>query len=101
MTISKHLTTNQVDQAARLITDDTPYAEELRTLLNRAVGQALEDEEYWKTEGKTHLRTFLKTTPVGLAIVGLANAILDNTPKCDYTFAHTRHWCGNPTCREN
>ncbi|MEU2002013.1 hypothetical protein ACH47B_13060 [Rhodococcus sp. NPDC019627] len=20
---------------------------------------------------------------------------------CDYTFSHTRHWCGNPTCRES
>jgi len=20
-------------------------------------------------------------------------------PRCPYTFAHTRHWCGNPGCR--
>lgn len=20
---------------------------------------------------------------------------------CPYTFAHTRHWCGNPTCRDS
>lgn len=21
--------------------------------------------------------------------------------ECNYTFAHTRHWCGNDTCRES
>lgn len=76
MTISKHLTTNQVARASALIPDDLPYADELRTLLSRAVGDALEDEEHWEEEGMPHLRTFLKTTPVGLAIVDLANAIL-------------------------
>lgn len=20
---------------------------------------------------------------------------------CGFTFSHTRHWCGNPTCRES
>lgn len=79
MTISKHLTTNQVARASDLIPDDLPYADELRTLLNRAVGDALGDEEHWEEKGMPHLRTFLKTTPVGLAIVDLANAILDNT----------------------
>lgn len=78
MTISKHLTTNQVDAARRAIDDNLPYAEELRTLLSRAVGQAWEDEEHWEEEGMPHLRTFLKTTPVGLAIVDLANAILED-----------------------
>lgn len=96
-----HLTTREVDEAARLIPDDLPYAEELRTLLNRAVAQALEDEDYWIEEGKPHLRTFLKITPVGLAIVELARAILDNTPKCPYTHSHTRNFCGYSTCREN
>lgn len=78
MTRSKNLTTNQVENAASLIPDDVPYAEQLRAVLNRAWMQAIEDEEYWVVEGQPHLRTFLKTTPLGLAIVDLANAILDN-----------------------
>lgn len=77
-TISKHLTTNQVNDAARAIADDLPYADQLRTLLSRAVSQAMDDEDYWAEEGKPHLRTFLKTTILGHAIVDLANAILDS-----------------------
>lgn len=76
---SRHLTTNRVEEASRLIPEDAPYAEQLRALLQRAVSQAWEDEEYWIEEGKPYLRTFLKTTPVGLAIVDLAYAILDTT----------------------
>lgn len=26
---------------------------------------------------------------------------LANVPKCPYTHAHTRHWCGYEGCREN
>lgn len=25
---------------------------------------------------------------------------LDYLPRCTYTFAHTRHWCGNAGCRD-
>lgn len=75
---STHLTTNQVDDAARLIPDDLPYANELRTLLSRAVAEAWDDEDAWEALGTPHLRTFLKTTPLGLAIVDLANAIIDS-----------------------
>ena len=62
---SKHKTTNAVDEAARRIPDSTDYSNELRTLLSRAVEQAWDDEEYWGDVGKPHLRTFLKTTPLG------------------------------------
>jgi len=24
-----------------------------------------------------------------------------NGPECPFTFAHTRHWCGYPGCRES
>lgn len=98
---SKHKTTNEVDEAARRIPDSMDYSDELRTLLKRAVAQAWDDEAYWKGQGKPHLRTFLKTTPLGLAIVDLANAILEDNPPCPYTFAHTRHWCGNNGCRDS
>lgn len=93
---SKHKTTNAVEEAARLIPDSMDYSDELRTLLNLAVSQAWDEEEYWEKEGKPHLRTFLKTTPLGLA-----NAILEDNPPCPYDFSHTRHWCGNSTCRES
>lgn len=48
-----------------------------------------------------HLRTFLKTTPLGLAIVDLAMAILEDNPPCPFTHAHTCHWCGNNACRDS
>lgn len=76
---SRHRTTSRVEEASKLIPDDAPYADQLRALFQRAVSQAWEDEEYWIEEGKPYLRTFLRTTPVGLAIVDLANAILDTT----------------------
>lgn len=98
---STHKTTNEVEKARDLIRDDMPYAEELRNLLSRAVSQAWDDEEYWIEEGKPHLRTFLKTTILGHAIVDLAHKIIENNPPCPFTFAHTRDWCGNPNCRES
>ncbi len=98
---SKHKTTNTVDLAARRIPDSMDYSDELRNLLSRAVSQAWDDEEYWEGQGKPHLRTFLKTTPLGLAIVDLAMAILEDNPPCPYDFSHTRHWCGNNSCRES
>lgn len=98
---SKHKTTNEVDEAARRIPDSTDYSNELRTLLSRAVAQAWDDEEEFEQMRMPHLRTFLKTTPLGLAIVDLANAILEDNPPCPFTHAHTRHWCGNNTCRDS
>lgn len=98
---SKHKTTNTVDEAARRIPDSVDYSTELRNLLSRAVSQAWEDEEYLVDVGMPHLRTFLKTTPLGLAIVDRAMAILEDNPPCPFTHAHTRHWCGNNACRES
>lgn len=34
----------------------------------------------------------------------LADAGMDDAPneeRCPYTFAHTRHWCGNEGCRDS
>lgn len=101
MKMSKYESTNEVAAAADVIPDDAPYATELRNLLNRAVAEAFEDELYWSDSGKPHLRTFLNTTPVGIAIVELANAILESSPSCPYDFSHTRHWCGNNACRDS
>lgn len=98
---SNHKTTNAVDDAARRIPDSMDYSDELRNLLSRAVSQAWDNEEDFEEMGKPHLRTFLKTTPLGLAIVDLANAILEDNPPCPYDFSHTRHWCGNNTCRDS
>lgn len=98
---STHKTTNEVEKARDLIRDDMPYAEELRNLLSRALAQAWDDEDDFKEMGKAHFRTFLKTTPLGLAIVDLAYKIIEDSPPCPITFGHTRHWCGNPNCRES
>ena len=27
--------------------------------------------------------------------------VTETSPKCPYTFAHTRHWCGNIGCRDS
>lgn len=98
---SKHKTTNTVDEAARRIPDSMDYSDELRTLLSRAVAQAWDDEEEFEQMRMPHLRTFLKTTPLGLAIVDLANVILEDNPPCPFTHAHTRYWCGNNSCRDS
>lgn len=98
---SKYKTTNEVDEAARRIPDSMDYSTELRNLLSRAVSQAWDDEDDFEQMGMPHLRTFLKTTPLGLAIVDLANAILEDNPPCPFTHAHTRHWCGNNACRDS
>lgn len=76
MTVSKHLTTNQVEDAIKALDPTLPFATEIKVVLERAWVQALEDEDYWVEAGKPHLRTFLKTTPLGLAIVDLATSIL-------------------------
>ena len=99
--MSTHKTTNQVAEAIRLLDPDTPFSREIKELLMRAHSEAEEQEEYWREEGKPYLRTFLKTTPLGLAIVDLAASILAVVPQRPYTHAHTREWCGNRTCREN
>lgn len=53
----------------------TPFSEEVRLVLVAAFVEAREDEEYWQEQGKPHLRTFLKTTPLGLAILALARKV--------------------------
>lgn len=76
MTASKHLTTNQVNDAIKALDPHIPFAGEIKEVLKRAWVQAVEDEDHWIEEGKPHLRTFLKTSPLGLAIVDLATSIL-------------------------
>lgn len=76
---SQHLTTNLVEDALKAVSPDSKYGIEIIQILSSAWVQAREDEDYWEAEGKPHLRTFLKTTPLGLAIVDLARAILDNS----------------------
>lgn len=73
---SKHLTTNQVKDAINALDPTLPFAAEIKEVLERAWVEAIEDEEYWSVAEKPELRTFLKTTPLGLAIVDLATSIL-------------------------
>lgn len=70
--------TAEVKTAIDALDPDAPYALEIRAVLTRAYAEACEDEDYWEQEGKPHLRTFLKTTPLGLAVLDLARAINDN-----------------------
>jgi len=67
--------TAAVGKAVDALPEETPFAKEIRAVLSHAYAEACEDEEYWIEQGKPHLRTFLKTTPLGLAIRDLADAI--------------------------
>jgi len=67
--------TKEVDDAVSRLDPQTPYYAEIQAILIRAVSEATDDELYWAEEGKPHLRTFLKTTPLGLAILDLARKI--------------------------
>lgn len=64
--------TSEVGVAVDNLPEGTPYAAEIRAILSRAYAQALEDEAYWAEMGKPYLRTFLGTTPLGIAILELA-----------------------------
>lgn len=55
---------------------DNDYRPEVIAVLERAWLQAVEDREEMDAAGRTHLRTFLKTTPLGLAILDLADSIM-------------------------
>lgn len=92
-----------VQNAADEISNDMPFAEELRAILNRASAQAQDDQDLFEGMGMPHLRTFLKVSPLGLAILDLADAILaaSDPMKCPYTHPHTRQWCGYKGCRES
>lgn len=65
----------EVRDAVTHLPQETPYYEQIQNVLLRAVSQATDDELYWEEMGKPHLRTFLKTTPLGLAILDLAGTI--------------------------
>jgi len=67
--------TDTVKNAINALPADVPYAEEIRRVLKLAWVEAKEDEDYWEEQGKPHLRTFLKTTPLGLSILHLAEVI--------------------------
>lgn len=67
--------TDTVNNAINTLSADVPYAEEIRRVLTLAWVEAREDEDYCEEQGKPHLRTFLKTTPLGLSILRLAEAI--------------------------
>lgn len=67
--------TSEVGVAVDSLPEGIPFAGEIRTVLSRAYAEACEDENYWIEQGKPHLRTFLKTTPLGLAILELARKV--------------------------
>lgn len=64
-----------LDTAIR-IARDNDYRPEIIAVLERAWVEAIEQREEMDAEGLTHLRTFLKTTPLGLAILDLAHSII-------------------------
>lgn len=67
--------TNEVGVAVDNLPEGIPFAGEIRAVLSRAYAEAREGEEYWEAVGESHLRTFLKTTPLGLAILDLARTV--------------------------
>lgn len=48
----------------------------LIALMRRAAAEHYDDEAHWQEAGKPHLRTFLKTSPIGLAAVEVARSVL-------------------------
>jgi len=67
--------TREVGAASDNVPDGIPFAGEIRAVLSCAYAEACEDEDYWAEQGKPHLRTFLKTSPLGLAILDLAEKV--------------------------
>jgi hypothetical protein len=51
----------------------------------------LREIEYWGTDFRALLSTVIDT------LVALGHKV----NSCDITFAHTKHWCGHPLCRES
>ena len=68
-------TTQEVNDAYWNVPQGIPFAEQIQDVLGRAAFQAWEQEMFWQEQGTPHLRTFLKTTPLGIAILELARAI--------------------------
>jgi len=76
--------TNEVGMAVDNLPEGIPFAGEIRTLLSRAYAEAREDEEHWIEQDMPHLRTFLKTTPLGLAILDLARTVNEGEPLAEH-----------------
>lgn len=71
-------TPNQsVHQAIENLSASIPFADEIRVVLERAWVEAEEKDRAMEEAGLGHLRNFLKTTPLGIAICDLADAIND------------------------
>lgn len=70
-----HRSTQEVEDALKAIPADMPFRGEVYKVLSSAAFEAWEQEQFWEEEGKPHLRTFLKTTLLGGAILELARAI--------------------------
>lgn len=57
-----------------------------------------QDELDARDDGNWPLPEF---APEILAWLEQRGVIVDRSEPCEYTFAHTRHWCKNPGCRES
>lgn len=93
--------TETVERAVSRVPIGTPHREAIQRVLQAAANEARESEDEFEGMGLSHLRTFLKVTQTGLAILALAEEVLANYEECPYDFSHTRHWCGNYTCRDS
>lgn len=80
---------------------DMPHRVAIKKVLEAAALEAYEMEQEYAEMGRPYLRTFLQFTPLGTAILALAEEILEQNEGCPYTHAHTRHWCGNINCRDS
>lgn len=73
--------TKTVSEASARV-PNMPHQEAIQRVLTLAAHEAGEAEEEFKDMGKPHLRTFLQFTPLGKAILALAEEILaaEETP---------------------
>lgn len=64
------------EPTARLIAALSRTMDPMIAVLRRAAAEHYDDEAHWQEVGKSHLRTFLKTSPIGIAAVELARSVL-------------------------
>lgn len=49
----------------------------------------------------THANPFVALLAAEAILAGFEVTPKEPVEPCGYTVSHTRHWCGNPTCRDS
>lgn len=66
----------EANDAERIVTLHRTIAAQL-AILSHAISDHDDDVQHWADEGKPHLRSCLKVSPIHIAAVALADAILE------------------------